>query len=639
MKQHRVLSNIGKYLWLAMIPLFLIIACLTIPQINDLPISIDEHTSMWNAGDNPDGPYSPFEIIASLNEYSAQHTPGYFLALGLWGNLTGWHPPILRVLAIFMSVLAMAWTFRLGRDLASPQVGLVATILLSSLTFFDMYTVHIRMYPFLIVTVAFMLWIYLRIIYKPQTPTRLEYVGLFAGTLCLLSAHVFSLTILVALGLFHLLFVPKNRRWMRINGAIVLAGLLFLPYVIVLINGFKVTRTVIALKFNSMTALEILTTTVYLFSNGTILILVVAIGLAVIAWRKSYPRVMPMLWFSGMTLVVIILLNQFFNLIPIERSRYLLVLWIPLSLSMAIGIMQVARWRIIPIVMIGGWIVSGLWMHTTIDYPLYTAGRGEMWLAPSVQHIASALKERVTETDKILGYTNTLHLESRGRHGPSVSNYYFSSQGINAKFIYLDRDTLSADEVRLQTLNRIAGQPSIWFTYQPNLPKAEYLTVAHDVLTEHHDLCETQHIAGDVTLEHYVWKGLDCQPISSETTVQYDDITMTHMDALLSDDQSTLTIVGNWDVAEGFPDTTYNISYQVITADWQNVAQHDEFVLTDTPRWTQVTLTVDTLEAGEYRVMIVIYHWQNGDKLEGQVNPSGEVGTLLTVDSFIITDH
>ena len=143
-----MLSHNGKYLWLAMIPLLLIIASLTISQINDLPISIDEHTSMWNAGNNPAGPYSPFEIVESLNEFSAQHTPGYFLALSLWGNLTGWHPPILRLLAIFMTLLAMALTFRLGRDLVSPQVGLVSTLVLSSLTFYIVYNVHIRMYPF-----------------------------------------------------------------------------------------------------------------------------------------------------------------------------------------------------------------------------------------------------------------------------------------------------------------------------------------------------------------------------------------------------------------------------------------------------------------------------------------------------------
>lgn len=619
-----------------MIPLLLIVASLTIPQINDLPISIDEHTSMWNAGNNPDGPYSPLEIIESLNDYSAQHTPGYFLALGLWGNLTGWHPPIVRVLAIFMSLLAMAWIFRLGRDLVSAQVGLIATLLLSSLTFYTVYNVHIRMYPFFMATVTFMLWIYLRIVYKKQLPTRLDYLGLFIGTLFLLSAHVFSVTLLIALGLYHLLIVPKNRRWVKISGTIIMAGVLFSPYGIVLLNGFSHTRTVISLRDSSMTPLEILSSTAYLFSNGTYLILVLGVGLAFVAWRKTQPRVLPMLWLSGVTLVVIILLNLIFNLIPIDRSRYLLVLWIPLSVAIATGIMQLSRWRIMPILIVAGWLVSGLWMHTTINYPQYTGGRGEMWLSPSVQHISSALADRVTDTDIILGYTNTLHLESKGRHGPSVSNYYFSSRGLNAKFIYLDRDKLSLDDARLKTLNIIAGQPSIWLTTQPNLPNANYLQIAHDTLIEHHELCETQVIEGDVTLEHYMWQGLDCEPIVSDTRVQYDDITISNVDAMLSDDQSTLTIVGRWQVADGFPESTYNISYQVITSDWKNVAQHDEFILTGKPRWTQVTLPVDMLDAGDYRVMIVIYHWQSGEKLSGQIVDVGEEGTLLTVDTFLI---
>ena len=627
-----------KYYWLTMIPLFLVAVGLMIPQINALPISIDEHTSMWNAGNNPDGPYSPFQIIESLNEYSAQHTPGYFLALGFWGNVTGWYPPILRMLAVFLSLLAMAWTYRLGRDLTSPSVGLISAIILSLSAFYAMYNVHIRMYPFFITAVLFLLWIYLRITYKKHPPGRLEYLGLLLGTLFLLSAHVFSVALMMALGLYHLFVVPKNRCWLKVSATIVVAGLIFSPYLTVLLNGYSHSQTVVALRDRSMTAFEIISSTVYLFGNGTYLILILGIIFASVAWRKRYPRILPMLWLSGVTLFVIIIFNQIFSLIPIERSRYLLTLWVPLSIVMATGIMQVARWRIVSILLVVGWVASGLWMHETIDYPKYTGGRGEMWLAPSVQYIAPALAERATEVDKILGYTNTLHLESRGRHGPSVSNYYFSSNGINAKFIYLERNNLSLEDARLKTLMAIAGQPSIWFTYQPDLPTEDYLEIAHDALLEHHDLCETQRIEGGVTLEHYVWQGLDCNRIESETTVEFDDIRITDLDAILSEDYSTLTIVGNWQVAEGFPESTYNISYQIITPDWQNVAQYDAFVLTDAERWTQVTLPVDMLEVGDYRVMIVIYHWQNGDKLTGHVVNTAEEGTLLTVDTFSITE-
>lgn len=631
------MSQLRPLIWLAMIPLFLVIAGLTIPQINDSPISIDEHTSLWNAGGAPDGPYSPIEIIQSIYNYSAQHTPGFFLTLGLWGNLTGWNPPILRVLAILFTLLAMAWTYRLGRDMDSPQVGLVAVILLSSSAFYAMYLVHIRMYPFFMTAVAFELWIYLRILRKKSQASRLEYLGLFGGTLFLLSAHVFSVMLLIAMGLYHLLIVRKDRRWMKSSLAVGLAVLLFSPYGLVLLHGYSHTQTVISVTQEAMSTPELLATVLYLFSNGTFLILVIAVVLAIVAFRRGKTQIFPLLWAVGVTLLIITVINAILTLVPPDRSRYLLVMWVPVCIVMAVGMMQVARWKFIPAVTIGLWVLSGLWMHTTIDYERFTGGRVEMALAPSVHWIAEELDNIVTPNDKILGYTNTLHLIAEGRHGPSVASYYFTRRDMSAKFIYLDRDRLSIDDARTQTLNAIAGQPSIWFTYQPDLPKAEYLQVAQEALLENHELCETRTIRESVILEHYVWRGLACQLAESPVLIDFPDISIRNLDIRLSEDESALSIVGQWQVAQNFPELTYNVSYQIITPDWQNVAQKDEFVLTDRERWIQVTMPVDELEAGDYRLMIVIYRVADGEKLTGTNQATGETGTLLAVTSFKIS--
>ena len=121
--------------WLWVIPVILVAAGLSLSQIDLYSPSRDEFNSKVHAGFLGDGPYSPAQIIASIRSYSPDHTPGYYLALSLWGNLTNYDVAIARSLTVLTALLSLAITYRLARDFVAPTAGLIAVVIVASKPF------------------------------------------------------------------------------------------------------------------------------------------------------------------------------------------------------------------------------------------------------------------------------------------------------------------------------------------------------------------------------------------------------------------------------------------------------------------------------------------------------------------------
>ena len=228
--------------WLWALPVLLIVAALSLHQIDLYPPTSDEFYSMYNAGWLVNGPYSPVEVIRSLQTYSSNHTPGYFLLLSVWGSLTTTDVAIGRVLTIYCALLSFAMAYRLARDFVAPVAGLFMIVVLASNAFFAFYIAHVRMYPLLLLSAGTALWLYLRLMHQMRDVRKTDYFALIAVVYLMLNVHVFSVTFLVMLGIYHLIVVPKSRRWWRVAVSIAAAVLLFSPYLAVLLtSGIELT--------------------------------------------------------------------------------------------------------------------------------------------------------------------------------------------------------------------------------------------------------------------------------------------------------------------------------------------------------------------------------------------------------------
>ena len=176
--------------------------------------------------------------------------PGYFLLLGFWGNLTSYSVAMARVLSIFFGILGLAVIYRQSEELAGPSAGIIAVIIAGSNAFYNFYYAYSRMYTLLVLCAATAMWLYLRIVQTEKRILGRYYVALGLSVAALVVTHPFSAVLLATLGIYHLLFVSKDRRWAFVATA-VLAGLLLIsPF---LLNwsttiGITILRRTIALS-------------------------------------------------------------------------------------------------------------------------------------------------------------------------------------------------------------------------------------------------------------------------------------------------------------------------------------------------------------------------------------------------------
>ena len=111
-------------------------------------------------------------------------------------------------------------------SLRPRQVSLPA-LLLSTSVFFLAYMIHARSFTLVSLFTTLSIWSYWRMVLHPAShqagPAQ---AGLVLGSASLLYMHYFCALFLPVLGLFHLIFVPRNRRWWQTVYLLVLAALL-----------------------------------------------------------------------------------------------------------------------------------------------------------------------------------------------------------------------------------------------------------------------------------------------------------------------------------------------------------------------------------------------------------------------------
>ena len=283
---------LGHWIWA--LPVLLVVAYLSISQIDLYPPTVDEFYSMYNSGWIINSPYSPIEVLQSLELNSPNHTPLYFLLLNVWGNLVGYDIVLGRAPTIFAGLLALSMIFRLTRDFVAPTAGFFALLIVSSNAFYNYFIPHVRMYPLLLFLSALVLWLYLRIVYQQPCAKRRDYFALAVASYALANVHAFSALLFASLGVYHLFIAPKDRRWTGVSLSIVAALLLFSPWIIVLITG-GIDHTFEYWQQGTATVGDILSAWFAVTFNGSAVLPLLSLAGVIIGLRTAKIRSTPYL--------------------------------------------------------------------------------------------------------------------------------------------------------------------------------------------------------------------------------------------------------------------------------------------------------------------------------------------------------
>ena len=619
--------------WLLMLLLLLLVTFAAAQGLNADLIWYDELTSISHAG-GVTGPFSPVEVMESVRQHSPKHTPFFFELLAGWGALAGWHHVALRCLPLFFGLIALAWTYRLGADFIDRWTGLWAAAYLGLNVYWLDYLHEIRMYSLQFMLIMALAWHYFLLLRSNRPARWFHWTGLSLGAAALLYTQPFSIFFHLALGSYHLLFAKRNRTWFQVALAMFVAGLFFLPWLPVTIHGLTAKFDT---AYDAVTLEQAISIFVRLLSNGNWLILLVALAAAVLCARQRTMRrrIFPFAWLAVAVLLLLLFANEAVGLIPLRRSRYFFVSWTMWALVIGFGLSWFKpRW--IALLILTAYLVSGFALRRADDYLEHQGTVGVVNTYPPLAEYVDTLKGRTKAQDYVVGFTGSDFVNARGKRGKSTADYYMETLlGIDGAFVpaSFDAEYLAADLPR-----KLGNQPFLLFTYNPASPPGN-LTLVDGYVRRTHGPCQVVVDRPDLFVQRYVDRALSCdreyQPIHYENGIRIVDRFAERLS-----DEGRIRVVTGWEVADDALLHAYNVSIQIITPDWQNVAQApDRHLYDDVLKWYEVEFSIADLAPGQYRVVVIVYDRHRASaKVTGTDLTTGEVGTILPIVNFTVEE-
>ncbi len=483
--------------WLLPIGIVFVVFASAVLLLDDFPIQADGLLSINTAGYDDESP-DALLVFGRLISKSQQHVPGYFLALFAWGNAAGWSPLVLRLLTVFFGILSLALMYRLGRDLISKEAGLFALAMLASLTFYNIWYLPIRMYTMFVAAELLLLWVYFRTLQRQEVRRR-DYVRLFLAGLFFVTSHTFSLTVLAGLGLYHLLFAARTRRWYRMTAAGLLVALIMLPWFAILFQGAEYYASNPDRTYGSLNPLEM---TVNIFSLGMNANLLFA-ALLLLAVKQALDRDRLAIAFWVIFIIATVmyaLVNLVVQVADPTRFRYFVPLFPLMILLMVKGLARLQRWKLLTVCILLFWIAGGLLYHRRAGPDFYVRSYDTI----PIHLIERHLRDDFRAGDVVTGWTDGLNFDFRSDFYGSIVDFYFAEHDdvkIAVHHVYQLKD-MADDEIAALILDSVYDRGRVWLAYELD-KTGKYDPIYHRVLQTHYQRCLIDEGAPNVTLELY----------------------------------------------------------------------------------------------------------------------------------------
>ncbi len=523
------------------------------------------------------------------------HPPLYFYLGWAVTRLAGESEWVLRGLAGMCALLGIAWSYRLGADIGGHRAGVYVVLLLIGSLFLIYFARLARQY-----TLLFALAPALVVVYRHWSgqPRRSLWLALALVTAALLYTHYFGIWLALVLALHGLVTLPRQR-WLHLLGALLLAGILFLPWMPAVFS--QLTGSGSGLGYVNPDIILNLRAYLDRVFNGSYALGFLLLGLGLVAlWRLPDRRGgfwLLLLWLT-VPLALSVLINTRFAWF-IERNMIFTLSGVVAVMGCGLAwLSRAGRWGSAAALL----LALGFGALGFINYTTYWP-----FITPDWRSLSGAMKPDARPTDPIL------------LDGEPYSLAYYLSRDLQTEAITLDSPISDvrgmSDEERQQAVQGALAADRLWLVTADGEIKSGLRTVLTDDW-----LMTRQIVLGVLVAELY-----QHAPDAIVTTFG-DQIALGYrLPAALNQDATGVLTLDLWWRALRTPDEDYSVGVYLVNAAGVIVAQVDggfdqgrvPALLLPTDRWSPDarTLSLAGLPQGVYDLTVAVYDWRSGERL------------------------
>lgn len=578
------------------------------------PIAPAEYNSIFNIFENHFSARSSLaKTLLNVAQKDETHPPGYFLLLNIWSSLVGSDLLTLRVLSIFFGMFALVFTYRLARLLGTTEQALAATIILALTAYFAFYLHEVRMYSLLAMVSASTVFSYASIV---QSSARIRVRCLIA--LCLSCAatiyvHAFGFVLLAAIGIYHLVFIPKDKRWLFVVVAMIGAGCLYIPWLPYAIQMLEI-RTSYAV--DSLNWRETVLALASIYNNG-LSILAPACAVLIVLYRKR-------LCGPGRLIVLIVVLillvalavNEFAPIIVARRIRYSIIIAPLWSCVLAMALSVLPRWRQIWWLALIVWVIAFMRYNDSPAHYLYTNSFHQN--RKQIPHYETLLYEPglpIRKSDYVLSFHRDIDL------GRKTLDFYGRQLNKWRGLIHISND-VDGNPVFQSTDTRYVDLPSmaiwnfpIWVIHNPQETELQSMEVFSADFSSRFHSCGRYLDADNSIVNLYVKRSIPCELLVTEEPfeIRYENGAEL-ANILLHPLDDDLNVYFWWTNTIA---NQYAFSLQLFDAQGNKSAQLDDVIGGDA--LYSKSLDIASVPAGKYVAKLILYDFETLESQPGVV--------------------
>jgi hypothetical protein len=569
----------------------------------------DEIWALHYAGVVHEPPISIAETLDRLHAQSAHENnpPGYYVLINGWARLVGDSEFALRMLSMLIGLWAVAATGRFALEFAlysgirrPQQIGLGSAATLAFSSFFIYYAQELRAYSIMVGLMAWVGALYFRLLSR-TAPSLFLRIACVVGVALTAYMHFFGLVGLVWLGLFHLLFAPKNRRWLEIVGLFAMGGVLFTPWLGIFISAM--IRSTGNVRVVTLSWEALLPLILYAFTTHSVplfsLVWIVAI-------HRRFKYIWALLVISGVAILSLVLLNAQTGIV--SHVRYALPLCPWLAILTGFGLQQLARGGIaLPLTLI---VLCGVGVFNVVN-PEFNRSLHDVYNGTRMpwKRFQATLQSYGRPADSIF-------FHSPLAEGPQARelDYYTRTLGYPSTLTESIPGKSEQNDYFNQALVQLNATERVWLGVDQTRPPNFRLVEFTRALKQKYEFCGVTFTESAMRLELYA-SPLATPKIQFQGGVGLTiDLPRPSLSRLV--EVPTHAVSQFQLTAEALLSApTLNLALHLEDHSGQIVRQLDHPIGNQASRCENYLLDTAGLPAGSYTLLVTIYNWQSGQRL------------------------